>query len=92
MVRYRDNRLHLQVVPLHRCRCHRNHRCTCRFGKDPASSVLDVDCKAHTVPNLYVSDSSFMPTLGAVPITLTIMANAFRVGSRIAERFKAGAL
>ncbi|MGO8995960.1 MAG: GMC oxidoreductase [Polyangiaceae bacterium] len=63
---------------------------TCRFGRDPATSVLDVDCRAHTVPNLYVSDSSFMPTFGGVPPTMTIMANAFRVGAGIAARFKAG--
>ncbi len=63
---------------------------TCRFGRDPATSVLDVDCRAHTVPNLYVSDSSFMPTSGGVPPTMTIMANAFRVGAGLVARFKAG--
>jgi choline dehydrogenase-like flavoprotein len=63
---------------------------TCRFGTDPATSVLDLDCRAHTVPNLYVSDSSFMPTLGGVPPTMTILANALRVGERLAARFKAG--
>jgi len=62
---------------------------TCRFGKDPATSVLDLDCRSHTVPNLYVSDSSFMPTSGGVPLTLTILANAFRVGEKLAARFKA---
>jgi choline dehydrogenase-like flavoprotein len=65
---------------------------TCRFGKDAATSVLDLDCRAHAVPNLYVSDGSFMPTLGGVPPTLTIMANAFRVGERLVARFKAGGL
>jgi choline dehydrogenase-like flavoprotein len=63
---------------------------TCRFGRDPSTSVLDVNCRAHTVPNLYVSDSSFMPTSGGVPPTLTILANAFRVGAAIVARFKAG--
>jgi choline dehydrogenase-like flavoprotein len=63
---------------------------TCRFGRDPASSVLDIDCRVHSVPNLYVSDSSFMPSSGGVPPTLTIMANAFRVGANLAARFKAG--
>jgi choline dehydrogenase-like flavoprotein len=65
---------------------------TCRFGKDPATSVLDLDCRAHSVPNLYVSDGSFLPTLGGVPPTLTILANAFRVGERLVGRFKAGGL
>ena len=59
---------------------------TCRFGSDPASSVLDRDCRAHTVPNLYVVDGSFMPSIGAVNPTLTIIANALRVGDHIAER------
>ena len=63
---------------------------TCRFGRDPATSVLDVECRAHTVPNLYVSDSSFMPTSGGVPPTMTIMANALRVGVGLVARFKAG--
>jgi choline dehydrogenase-like flavoprotein len=63
---------------------------TCRFGRDPATSVLDADCRVHSVKNLYVSDGSFMPTLGGVPPTLTIMANAFRVGAKLATRIKAG--
>jgi choline dehydrogenase-like flavoprotein len=62
---------------------------TCRFGKDPATSVLDPSCRAHEVPNLYVADGSFMPTSGGVPPTMTIMANSFRVADGIIERFKA---
>jgi len=65
---------------------------TCRFGRDPEHSVLDVNCRAHAVPNLYVSDSSFMPTSGGVPPTLTILANAFRVGASLVARFKEGAI
>ncbi len=57
---------------------------TCRFGTDPASSVLDRDCRSHEVRNLFVVDGSFMPTSGAVPNTLTIEANALRVADRIA--------
>ncbi len=59
---------------------------TARFGTDPASSVLDVHCKAHDLDNLYVVDSSFMPSVGAVNPTLTIIANALRVGDHIAGR------
>jgi choline dehydrogenase-like flavoprotein len=55
----------------------------CRFGADPRSSVLDADCRAHDVDNLYVTDGSFMPTGGSVPFTWTIYANAFRVADRI---------
>ena len=53
---------------------------TCRFGPDPATSVLDIDCKAHQLDNLYVVDTSFFPSIGAVNPALTAMANAIRVG------------
>ncbi len=59
---------------------------TLRFGDDPATSVLDIDCKAHEVDNLYVADASFFPSIGAVNPTLTIIANALRVADRIVER------
>jgi choline dehydrogenase-like flavoprotein len=59
---------------------------TCRFGNDPATSVLDADCKAHEVDNLYVADTSFFPSIGAVNPALTAMANAIRVGEHIVER------
>ncbi len=59
---------------------------TCRFGSDPASSVLDVNCKAHELDNLYVVDTSFFVSIGAVNPSLTAMANAIRVGEHIAGR------
>jgi choline dehydrogenase-like flavoprotein len=59
---------------------------TARFGADPKTSVLDVDCRAHELDNLYVADASFFPSIGAVNPTLTIVANALRVADRIAER------
>ena len=62
---------------------------TCRFGPDPATSVLDLDCKAHELDNLYVTDASFFPSIGAVNPTLTIIANALRVADRIDERLGA---
>ena len=62
---------------------------TCRFGVDPASSVLDLDCKAHQLDNLYITDASFFPSIGAVNPTLTIIANALRVADRIKERLGA---
>jgi choline dehydrogenase-like flavoprotein len=62
---------------------------TARFGRDPASSVLDLDCRAHELDNLYVTDASFFPSIGAVNPTLTIIANALRVADRICERFGA---
>jgi choline dehydrogenase-like flavoprotein len=63
------------------------HQCgTVRFGSDPATSALDLDCRAHEVANLYVVDGSFFPSSAAVNPALTIMANALRVGDRIRER------
>ena len=65
------------------------HQCgTCRFGTDPAKSVLDIDCKAHDLDNLYVVDGSFFPSSGAVNPSLTIMAVALRVGEIIKQRMK----
>jgi choline dehydrogenase-like flavoprotein len=60
-----------------------------RFGTDPASSVLDLNCKAHELDNLYVVDASFFPSIGAVNPTLTIIANALRVADRIKARLGA---
>jgi len=59
---------------------------TCRFGTDPASSVLNTDCRAHELDNLYVVDTSFFPSIGAVNPALTAMANALRVGDHLLER------
>ncbi len=63
---------------------------TCHFGKDPTTSVLDPFCKAHDLDNLYVVDASFMPSISAVNPSLTIIANALRVGAQISARFATG--
>ncbi|MGL1958419.1 MAG: GMC family oxidoreductase [Colwellia sp.] len=60
----------------------------CRFGNDPKTSVLNKNCQAHEVDNLYVTDGSFMPTGGSVPYTFTIYANAFRVAEHIKNNWK----
>ncbi|HEY1591145.1 MAG TPA: GMC family oxidoreductase [Solirubrobacteraceae bacterium] len=62
---------------------------TVRFGNDPSSSVLDTDCKAHELDNLYVVDTSFFPSIGAVNPALTAMANGLRVGDHLLERLGA---
>jgi choline dehydrogenase-like flavoprotein len=58
---------------------------TCRFGKDPQTSVLDMNCKAHDLDNLYVVDASFFPSIGAVNPSLTVIANALRVGDHLLQ-------
>jgi choline dehydrogenase-like flavoprotein len=59
---------------------------TARFGADPATSVLDPLCRFRGVANLYVVDAAFMPTSAAVNPSLTISANALRVGEAIARQ------
>jgi choline dehydrogenase-like flavoprotein len=62
---------------------------TCRMGTDPATSVLDVNCRAHELDNLYVVDTSCFPSIGAVNPALTAMANALRVGDHLLARMGA---
>ncbi|MDX1781767.1 MAG: GMC family oxidoreductase [Thalassovita sp.] len=65
------------------------HPCgTLRFGTDPETSVLDADCRAHELENLYVTDASVFPTSMGVNPSLTIAANALRVADRIADQFE----
>ncbi|MFS6819967.1 GMC family oxidoreductase [Synechococcus lacustris Tous-12m] len=59
---------------------------TCRFGTNPEDSVLDLNCKAHDLDNLYVVDTSFFPSIGAVNPSLTAIANAIRVSEHLVER------
>jgi len=59
---------------------------TARFGTDSATSVLDTNCKTHEIDNLYIVDGSFFPSSGAVNPSLTIMANALRVGDHLIEK------
>jgi len=59
---------------------------TMRFGSDPLQSVLDLNCKAHGIDNLYVTDASFFPSIGAVNPTLTIIANVLRVADHLIGR------
>ena len=63
---------------------------TLRFGNDPASSVLNTWCQTHDVDNLYVVDSCFMPSAGAVNTSLTVMAQSLRVADHIHRRLQAG--
>jgi len=59
---------------------------TCRFGEDPSESVLNRDCRAHELDNLYVVDTSVFPSIGAVNPALTAMANSLRVGDHLLAR------
>jgi choline dehydrogenase-like flavoprotein len=61
---------------------------TCRFGEDPKTSVLNLNCQTHDIDNLYVVDGSFFCSSGAVNPTLTIIANALRVAEHLIERME----
>ncbi len=62
------------------------HQCgTCRFGEDPQTSVLDPNCRAHDLDNLYVVDGSFFPSNASISPALTIIANALRVGEHLID-------
>jgi choline dehydrogenase-like flavoprotein len=62
------------------------HACgTCRFGLDPADSVLNADNRAHGIDNLYVVDASFFPSSGGTNPSLTIAANALRVAQKLLQ-------
>jgi choline dehydrogenase-like flavoprotein len=73
-----------QQIPIAGCAHQAGTLC---FGKDPQTSVLDLNCKMHGLKNLYVVDSSFFPSIGAVNPTLTIIANALRVAEIIKSSF-----
>jgi len=78
------NKVYLsQQIPIAGCA---HQAGTLRFGKDPKTSVLDLNCKAHELDNLYAVDSSFFPSIGAVNPTLTIIANALRVAEALRNR------
>jgi choline dehydrogenase-like flavoprotein len=62
---------------------------TARMGEDAATSVVNRDCRAHEVDNLYVVDTSVFPSIGAVNPALTAMANSIRVGDHLLERMGA---
>jgi choline dehydrogenase-like flavoprotein len=81
-----DKNFYMQMnIPLAGCA---HQAGTCRFGADPATSVLDENCKAHELDNLYVVDTSFFPSIGAVNPALTAMANAIRVGETLSARLR----
>ena len=63
---------------------------TCRMGTDPTASVLNEHCQVHDAKNVFVVDTSFMPTgLGLNPM-VNVVANALRVGTWIVSEMKSG--
>jgi choline dehydrogenase-like flavoprotein len=63
---------------------------TCRMGDDPKVSVVDRHCRLHDAKNVFVVDSSFFPTGFGLNPMVTVVANALRVGTHIADSLKKG--
>ncbi len=80
----------LRVLPLNlSVNLNYGHPCgTARAGSDPTISVVDKNCKAHDLDNLYIVDASIMPTSGGTNPSLTIAANAMRVADKITQDLK----
>jgi choline dehydrogenase-like flavoprotein len=78
-----DQHFRADRMPVRVC----SHQCgTARFGDDPQTSVLDRNCRTHELDNLYLVDASFFPSASAVNPTLTIIANALRVGDHLRKQ------
>lgn len=59
---------------------------TCKMGKDPRSSVVDLAHECHDVPNLHVVDGSTVPGPLGVNPQITIMSMATRAAGLIDQR------
>jgi choline dehydrogenase-like flavoprotein len=58
---------------------------TCRMGSNPATSVVDLNGRAHELTNLYIADASAFPSCPGIGIGLTVIANALRVGDQVLQ-------
>lgn len=58
---------------------------TARMGKDPASSVVDSNLRAHEVPNLFIVGGSVFVTGSSLQPSLTMAALAIRAAEHIAS-------
>jgi choline dehydrogenase-like flavoprotein len=63
-----------------------HHIGTARMGTDPRTSVVDADCRVHSVRDLYVAGSAAFPTSSQANPTLTLIALSLRLGKHLGER------
>jgi choline dehydrogenase-like flavoprotein len=66
-----------------------HHIGTARMGTDVRKSVVDPDCRVHSVDNLYVAGSAVFPTSSQANPTLTLIALSLRLGRHLAQRLTA---
>ena len=63
-----------------------HHIGTARMGNDPRTSVVDANCRVHSVNNLFVAGSSVFPTSSQANPTLTLIAMSLRLGKHLEQR------
>lgn len=63
-----------------------------RMGNDPSTSVLNANCQAHDVPNLFVADGGPFVSQADKNPTWTILALAWRTSDFIAASLRRGEL
>ncbi len=63
-----------------------HHMGTTRMGTNPQTSVVNSDCRVHSVPNLYIASSSVFPTGGYANPTLTILALSLRLADHLKQQ------
>jgi choline dehydrogenase-like flavoprotein len=63
-----------------------HHIGTARMGHDPRTSVVDANCRVHSVNNLFVAGSAVFPTSSQANPTLTLIAMSLRLGKHLVER------
>ena len=63
-----------------------HHIGTARMGTDPRTSVVDADCRVHSVDNLFVAGSAAFPTSSQANPTLTLIALSLRLARHLAGR------
>lgn len=66
-----------------------HHIGTARMGSDVRTSVVDADCRVHSVRNLFVAGSAVFPTSSQANPTLTLIALSLRLGKHLSQRLEA---
>ena len=66
-----------------------HHIGTTRMGNDVRSSVVNADCRVHSVRDLYISGSAVFPTSSQANPTLTLIAMSLRLGDQLSRQLTA---
>ena len=65
---------------------------TTRMGRDPKSSVVNLSCQSHEIPNLFIGDASIFPAYPEKNPTLTNITLSWRMSDLLVEKFRRGEL